>query len=91
MSAAQRIQIMDRRRIVSLICSLDAAFCHHGVGVTHLQLGDHQHAGAAFFSFQGCAGSRTAAADNQHIHIVIQTLQVQLYFFQTAVTFQQCA
>lgn len=34
-SAAKRVDIMDHRRIVFLVCRLNSALCHHGVGVAH--------------------------------------------------------
>ena len=51
MTRDEVIDEVDRRRVVGLIGSLNAAFCHHGVGIADTQLGDDHNVSACFVCF----------------------------------------
>ena len=70
-TAAKGIQIMLRRRIVSLIRSLNTALSHHGVGIAHAQLRHYEDISAAVMCFQCRGRTSAAAADNQHINVIV--------------------
>ena len=71
MAAAECVQIVDSRAVIGLISRLDAAFRHHGIGVANPQLGDNHRLRAGVVSLDGSRGAGAAAADDQHIHVVI--------------------
>ena len=77
-AAADDVQVVLGRRVGLLVGGLDAALGHHGVGVAVAQLGDHQHLGAVLAGQQRRRRPRPAAADDQHVGVVIDLLQVEL-------------
>ena len=89
MPAAVSVQKMLGRRIVGLVGSLDAAFRHHGIGIAHPQLGHQQHLGAVFMGLDGCRAARAAAADDQHIGIIVRVLQIHRRIPQPGLALQQ--
>ena len=76
MTAAVGIQKVLGGGIVGLVGSLNAALRHHGVGVTHPELGHQQHTGTVFIGFNRCTAACTAAADNQHIRLIVWARQI---------------
>ena len=90
-SAAEGIHKVNGRRIVGLICRLNAALGHHGVGVAQTKLGyDHSLcAGTVGLNRRRSTGS--ASANNQHIHIVFYIVQVHILGRNTTVGLQHFA
>ena len=71
MSAAEGVQEMPLGGVVLLVGRLDAALRHHGVGVADAQLGGDHHVCAALVSLNGRGSARAAAANDQHVHVVV--------------------
>ena len=88
-TAAEGVQIVLHGRITGLVGSLNAAFCHHGIGIADTQLGDHHYIGAGLMRFDGRGSACSAAADDQNIHIVVDLLKVNIFIQQTAVGMEQ--
>ena len=88
-TAAVSIQKMLCRRIVWLIRSLNAAFCHHGICITNPQLGNHHNFLTSFVCFNGSRCTGTAAANDQNIGFIIRTGKIRQIILQTAVGLQQ--
>ena len=87
-AAAHYVQIVLRGGIAGLIRRLNAALRHHGVGVANAQLGHDHHVRARFIGFDRRGGARAAAADDQHIHIVIDLIQIDMHIQNAASAFQ---
>ena len=79
MSAAESVQIMLDRRIIFLVRRLDAALCHHGVGVADPKLGDDHHIRPGFICLNSRGSACAAAADHQHVHVIIHFVKVDLF------------
>ena len=79
MSAAKSVQIMLDRRIIFLVRRLDAALCHHGVGVADPKLGDDHYIRPGFICLNSRGSACAAAADHQHVHVIIYLLKVDLF------------
>ena len=90
-AAAEGIQKVLGRAVVGLVGGLDAALGHHGVGVTHAQLGDHHDVGAAVVGLDGCRSAGAAAADDQHIHVIVGVLQIDGQITDAGMGLQQCS
>ena len=75
--------------VVGLVRRLDAALGHHGVGVADAQLGHDHHICPGLVGLDGCRGSGPAAADDQHIHVIVDLVQVDVPIQQAAVGVQQ--
>ena len=69
---------MAHGAIIRFIRRLNAAFCHHGIGVAHAQLGDHEYRSARRLGFQSSRASGAPRADNQHIRFIISRIKVLL-------------
>ena len=76
MAAAESVQIVDSGRIVGLVGCLDAALCHHGVGVAQAELSDDHNLGTGIVSLDGCGSTGSAAADDEDIGVIIGVLQI---------------
>ena len=74
MSASEGVQVMALGGVVLLICRLDAAFRHHGVGVADPELCHHHHIGPGRMCLYRCRGSRSSSADHQHVHVIIHLI-----------------
>ncbi len=85
MSAAESVKVMLYRGIIFLVGSLDAALGHHGIGVADAKLRHDHDVCSGLMSLDGRGCSRSAASDDQHIHIVIHLIQVDIYAQKTAV------
>ena len=72
MSAAECIQEVLSRRVIRLISSLNTAFCHHGVGITHTKLGYNGNLCTIVVCFDCCCTAGTAATDDQYVGIVVR-------------------
>ena len=79
MSASKSVQIMLDRRIIFLVRRLDAALCHHGVGVADPKLGDDHHIRSGFICLNGCGSACAAAADHQYVHVIIHFVKVDFF------------
>ena len=79
MSAAQRVEIVNRRGIALSVRRLNAAFRHRGVRVADTQLGYHHHVCARALRFDRRRSARAAAADNQNVYVVFHLAYI--YFF----------
>ena len=88
-AAAEGVQEVLGRAVVGLIGGLDAALGHHGVGVAHAQLGDHHDVGTAVVGLDGRRSAGAAAADDQHIHVIVWVLQVNGQIADTGMGLQQ--
>lgn len=89
MTAAESVQIVLDGRIVLLVGGLNATLGHHGVGVADAQLGDDHDLRPRLVGFDGSAGARAAAADDQNVHVIVDLVQVGRAAQQTAVGVQQ--
>ena len=76
MTAAESIQEVLGRGVAGLVGSLDAAFGHHGVGIADAKLGHDHDPGAVVVCFDGSRSAGSAAADDQHIGLVVGMLQI---------------
>ena len=74
-AAAERVEEVDGRGIVGLIRRLNAALGHHGVGVADAQLGHDHDLRAGVVGLDGRGSARAAAADDQHVHVVVGVVQ----------------
>ena len=77
-SAAERVEIVDRRAVVRLVRRLNAALRHHGVGVADAQLGDDEHALAVLLRFERRRDPRAAAPDDEDVAVVIDPGEVDV-------------
>ena len=82
MSAAEAIQIVLYRRIILLVCCLDSAFCHHGIGIADSEFGYDHNVCACVMCFNGTGRTCSTAADYKHIHIIINFCKVNLFMNQ---------
>ena len=85
MSAAECVHVVNGGRVVRLVGGLNAALCHHGVGIADPKFGDNHHVGAGFVRFNRSRRACTAAADDQHIHVIIHAGQIHVGFLDAAV------
>ena len=91
MTAAEGIQEVDRRRVVRLVGSLNAAFCHHGVGVADAEL-RHDHGFCArVVGFNRRRSACAAAADDQHIDVIADVFEVDVFRGDAAVRLKHIA
>ena len=72
------------RRIILLVSCLDAALCHHGIGITDTKLRDDHNISACIVGLNGTGRACSAAADHQHIHVIIDFCKIDLLIHQTA-------
>ena len=79
MSAAESIQIVLYRGVIFLVCCLDTALCHHGVGITDTQFCDDHNVCACLVSFDRSGRTCSAAADHQHVHVIIHFVQIYIH------------
>ena len=89
MAAAQSIKIMNSRRVIFLICCLNAAFCHHRIGIAHSELRHQEHFCTGFIGFDCCGSACAAAADDQDVHIIIDAVEIYFITLDTAVGLQE--
>ena len=88
-AAAVGIQKMLRRGIVRLICRLNAALGHHGVGVAHAELRDEQHLCTRFLRLDGRRAAGAAAADDEHVRVIVRIRQIGQLFFDAGLSLEQ--
>ena len=84
-TAAVAVKEVLCRRIVRLIRSLNAAFCHHGVCITDTQLGYDHNLFACVVRFDRSRCTSTAAADDEHVGFIIRTEKIRQVVLQAAV------
>ena len=84
MSAPKAVQIMLYRGIIFLICCLDTAFCHHGIGVSNPKFCYDHHIGACIVGFDGTGRAGAAAADDKHVYIIINFRNINIFVQNTA-------
>ncbi len=87
-TASKGIQIVLYGRIVLLIGGLNAALGHHSIGIADTELGDDHNIGTGFVCLNGRRGTGTAAANDQHIHIIVDLIQVNIFPQKPAVAVQ---
>ena len=64
---------------VTSLYSRDAPFRHRGVGVAQAEFGDDHDVGAAVIRFDRRGRARAAAADDEHVYVVIGIFQIDLF------------
>ena len=84
MSAAKAVQIMLYRRIVLLICSLNAAFRHHRIGITDTELCYDHNISACIVRFDGAGGTGSAASDHQYVYVIVNLCNINILICDTA-------
>ena len=89
MPAAVGVQKMLRRRVVRLVRRLNAAFCHHGVGVSHAKLRDEQDLCSCVIRFNRRRAARAAAADDQDVRIIVRHIQMRMRKLDSGLSLQQ--
>ena len=77
-AAAHDVQVMNGRRVLGFAGSLDAALGHHGVRVPEAQLGGQEGLRTRLGGHHRGGRTRTAATDDQHIHVPIDLLEVHV-------------
>ena len=80
---------MLNRGIVLFIGSLNAAFCHHRVRVADAQLCHDHDLCTCVVRLNSCGSTCAAAADDEHVGVVIDLRQIDRVVEQTAVGVQQ--
>gem|GEM_PF-2814501 len=90
-AAAKGVEVVLGGRVVGLVGGLDAALGHHRVGVADAQLGDDHYIRAVFMRHDRRGGTRAAAADDEHVHIVVGMLKVEVEAGNAALALQQRA
>ena len=88
-TTTQSIQIMDCRRVIFFISSLNTTFSHHSVSITDTQLGNDHYVSTVLVSFDRSSRTCTATTDYQYIYIIIDLVQINFQLFYTAVSLQQ--
>ena len=88
MAAAQSVEIMNSRRVIFLIRCLNAAFCHHRIGLAQFELRHQEHFCTSFICFDCCGSASAAAADDQDVHIIIDAFKIYFIALDTAVGLQ---
>jgi hypothetical protein len=90
MPAADHVEVVDAGRVlVALGGGLDAALGHHGVGVAVAELGGQDHLGALLLGEQGGRAAGAAAADDEHVRLVLDLGQVDLRGVDAALRLEQ--
>ena len=72
MPAAKCIKIMLYRRIIFFIRCLNAALCHHCICIADTKLRHDHNIRACLMCLNCCGSTCSAAADDKHIHIIIE-------------------
>jgi hypothetical protein len=80
---------VGHRRVVILVRGLDAALCHHGVGVADAKLGDDHHVRPAVVRLDRGRGAGAAAADDQHVDVIVDLRQIDIDAADAAFALQQ--
>ena len=88
-AAAERVEVMLNRGIVLFIGSLNAAFCHHRVRIADAQLCHDHDLRTCVVRLNSCGSTCAAAADDEHVGVVIDLRQIDRVVEQTAVGVQQ--
>ena len=70
-SAAEGVEVVDCGGIAGLVGCLDSALRHHRVCVADAELGDDHNVGSRLVCLDRRGRARTAAADHEHIDVVI--------------------
>ena len=89
MPAAVGVKEVLRGRIVRLVGGLNAALRHHGVGVARAELRDEQDLRACLVRLNGRRAACAAAADDEHVRIVVRLGQARKLLSQTGAPLQQ--
>ncbi len=89
-TATESIQEVLCRAIIFLIGSLNATFCHHGVGIAHTQFGDNHNVCTIVVSFDSGGSTGATTTDDQDIYIIVRSGQIDIFACNTRVGLQQC-
>ena len=89
MTAAESVNVVDRRGIVGLVSRLNSALRHHGVGVTDTKLGDNHGVCPCIESLDRCRGACSAAADDENVNVIFRVRKVDILTENTACTLEK--
>jgi len=84
MPTAHHVQVMDGRRVVGFICRLNTPLGHHGIGITKAQLGSQDDFSPVLARQYRRRSPGPAPANDQHVGVVVNLLQVQAIGVQVA-------
>ena len=88
-TAAESVEEVDSGRIVGLVSGLDSALSHHSVSVADTELGDYHSLHARLISLYSRGSTCSAAADDEHIGVVVGRSEVNVSRADTALSLQE--
>ena len=89
MSAAERVEIVDRGAVVGFIRCLNSAFRHHCVCVADTKFRNYHYVRAGVMRGYCRGRTRPAAADNKYVDVVIGFGKVYLHARSSGFTLQK--
>ena len=90
-TAAESIDKMDSGRIIGLISRLNAALCHHRIGVAYAQLCDNHRLCAGIIRLYRRGSTCAATADDEYIDIICDIREVYILRLYAAVRLKHFA
>ena len=81
MTATKSVKVMLCRRIIRLVCSLNATFCHHCVCIAYAQFCNQKNFCTSFACHDGCRTTGTASANYKNVSFVTSMSQVNFFRF----------
>ena len=88
MSAAKCIEIMLYRRVIFFVRCLDTAFRHHCVGIADAKLCHNHDIRSRLMCLDRCRSTCSSAADDEHIHVIVNLREIDVILQKTAVGMQ---
>ena len=89
MTAAYGVYVVNGLRIVRPVGGLSPGLCAHGIAVAQAQLGGQEDVGTVLLRQERGTGAGPAAANHQHVDVVVDSGEVHLVRVDPAVALEE--